>query len=393
MQVQRTRPVTHRKPQRGGFTLIELLVVISIIAVLMSLLLPAIQNAREAARRAQCLSQMRNIAIGLQAHIAATGGRLPYLVTNPGVANSLVVDTDGAAGGGQYGANWAIQLLPYIEQQSLFDRMTLNPNPAAAIAGHPDNPTVLAQTVNIKVYTCPDDPDAESGGTLSFVVNGGFTSSTFWTNNAVASAANLNSVHWAGADGSGVGYDWSFNGYTGATRDDIEVTRATGAFFQELNNSGYRSTIDRFKDGTSHTIVLSENLQATSWNSPVIDEMAFVVPIAGDDFEMASNASTQNGMGPDAATPPLKSEALDYNATGISFGADPFKEARINDDLGTAVEGNRPRPSSLHPNVVNVFFGDGNGRSLSNNIDDTVYLRLVTSGGERFGQNILSDSF
>jgi prepilin-type N-terminal cleavage/methylation domain-containing protein len=391
MQVQRTRPVHHRKPQRGGFTLIELLVVISIIAVLMSLLLPAIQNAREAARRAQCLSQMRNVSTAFHSYSTANNGRLPYLVTNPGVANALVVDTDGVVGGGQYGANWAIQLLPFNEQQGLFDRMTLNPNPAAAIAGHPDNPAVLAQSVNIQVYTCPDDPDAEVGGTLSFVVNGGYTSQTFWTNNAIDTTNNLNSVHWVGVDGSGVGYDFAFNSLGTLTDDDLDVMQATGVFFQEGNNSGYRTTLDRIKDGTSNTILISENLQATSWESPVIDAMAFVVPFAGDNYEIAANDGTVNGLGPDDSG--QKNEALDTNFNGISFAAAPFSQAKINADLGTALEGNRPRPSSLHPNVVNVFFGDGSGRSLSNNIDDSVYIRLVSSSGERFGQNILGNTY
>ena len=393
MQVQRTRPVHHRKPQRGGFTLIELLVVISIIAVLMSLLLPAIQNAREAARRAQCLSQMRNVSTALHSYSTANNGRLPYLVTNPGVANGLVVDTDNDAvndGTGEYGANWAIQLLPFVEQQGLFDRMTLNPNPASTVAGHPDNPAVLASTVNIQVYTCPDDPDAEVGGNLSFIVNGGYTSTTFWTDNAIDTAAALNTVHWVGVNGSGVGYDFAFNGLGTITDDDQDVMQATGVFFQEGNNSGYRTTLDRLKDGTSNTILISENLQATSWETPVIDAMSFVVPFAGDGYEIEANESVENGLGPDGGS---KSEALDTNVLGVNFGVTPFEQARVNADLGTALEGNRPRPSSLHPNVVNVFFGDGSGRSLSNNIDDSVYIRLVSASGERFGQNILGNTY
>jgi prepilin-type processing-associated H-X9-DG protein len=68
-----------------------------------------------------------------------------------------------------------------------------------------------------------------------------------------------------------------------------------------------------------------------------------------------------------------------------------FRDALINGDP-SAAEGTRPRPSSLHPQVVNVFFGDGHGQTISDTVDITVYVRLVSSRGERFGQAILGSS-
>ena len=77
--MQRTRSVV-RSPRRAGFTLIELLVVISIIATLAALILPGVQNAREAARRTQCINNLRNIGLAVQNAASGTGS-LPYLTT------------------------------------------------------------------------------------------------------------------------------------------------------------------------------------------------------------------------------------------------------------------------------------------------------------------------
>ncbi len=109
-------------PKRG-FTLVELLVVIAIIGVLVALLLPAIQAAREAARRTQCINQLRQMGIALQNHVDAqkvfpTGGNLPnpriedYVggtLTNPGVPN----------GPNKQGLGAFYQMLPYLEQNAV----------------------------------------------------------------------------------------------------------------------------------------------------------------------------------------------------------------------------------------------------------------------------------
>jgi prepilin-type N-terminal cleavage/methylation domain-containing protein/prepilin-type processing-associated H-X9-DG protein len=396
MHVTRIR----RQPQRrrSGFTLIELLVVISIIAVLMALLLPGIQNAREAARRLQCESQMRNVSTALHTFATANNGKLPFLLTDWEDPSALHINLGSAASPNFVGANWCVQLLPNLEQQQLFDRLTAPDPPAVG----PDSIVELLKT-GIQVYTCPDDPNAESGGTLSFVANAGLTTRAYWV--GAAGGTPLNNFHTVAGGLSVPGgtvtyaaYDWSFNNYAPGifpvSPDDQDVTQAGGVFFQQAASAGYRARIDSSKDGTANTVVLTENLQSTTWGSPNINNMAYVLPVEGTDNQIASNQTAINGLGPDPGG--QKSAAMRYAPApflGINFTGDfDLSQAKINANPGAA-EGRSPRPGSLHPGVVNVFFADGHGRTVGQNIDDTIWFRLTTSSGQRFGENILSDNF
>ncbi len=109
--------LTHRRPAHG-FTLVELLVVIAIIGVLVALLLPAIQAARESARRTQCINNLRQVGLGCQLFESAT----KYFPTAGGVVLQFTSDDELAKP--IYGfetAGWMYQILPYIEQQALHD--------------------------------------------------------------------------------------------------------------------------------------------------------------------------------------------------------------------------------------------------------------------------------
>ena len=100
--------------KRRGFTLVELLVVIAIIGVLVALLLPAVQAAREAARRMQCSNHLKQIGLGLQ-NYHDTFNAMPYGVRSrtAGVGNWT----------GTYGPSWYVSLLPFVEQKNLSDQM------------------------------------------------------------------------------------------------------------------------------------------------------------------------------------------------------------------------------------------------------------------------------
>src|SRR5262245_63981028 len=103
-----------RCPSRRGFTLIELLVVIAIIAVLIGLLLPAVQQVREAAARLQCKNNLKQIGVAFHNYHAAFG------LFPPGFLSGSAV-TDGEGTGPGWG--WGAYLLPYLEQDNLFRRI------------------------------------------------------------------------------------------------------------------------------------------------------------------------------------------------------------------------------------------------------------------------------
>ena len=109
--------------RKRGFTLIELLVVIAIIAVLIALLLPAVQSAREAARRAQCVNNVKQLLLGLH-NFESANGTFPKGVNEP-YLNGLNYNTGSDALGSDFsepfGPNWAIMILPYIEQATLYN--------------------------------------------------------------------------------------------------------------------------------------------------------------------------------------------------------------------------------------------------------------------------------
>src|SRR5262245_57595937 len=103
---------------KNGFTLVELLVVIAIIGVLVALLLPAVQAAREAARRMSCSNNLKQLGLGVQNYIDAYAA-LPYGTMPPGVGSAELT---------REGWGWGAIILPYIEQGPLFEALGVNQN-------------------------------------------------------------------------------------------------------------------------------------------------------------------------------------------------------------------------------------------------------------------------
>ena len=335
------RDAKDRIAARDGFTLIELLVVIAIIAVLIGLLLPAVQAAREAARRAQCANNLKQIGLAMHVY-AESRGVLPF-GQGPDPVRSW------------YGWSAPAMLLPGLEQAAAYDGLNFD-IPGGSAPGTPENLT--GQNVRVATFLCPSDVDrlATPSGHNNYAGNTGSEPST---NGASPTGVICGSVML------GPGPHWDST--TVRLGDIVDGLGQTAAFCERVKGIGSANDgqaadalsppgsvfrvdgLPRDADGV-HALCT-----ATGPGAPGVG-LSGLYP-----FGSSWHVGTMYGARYNHVMPPNTRSCSGKNTD--------------NDGAHTA--------SSRHPGVVNLLFADGSARAIRGSIGLAVWRALGTrAGGE-----------
>ncbi len=337
-----------RKDVRRGFTLIELLVVIAIIGILMGLLLPAVQAVREAARRTQCLNNLRQLALAVHNYESARR----HFPPSAEFAGYGPINTN---------SSWSIhgRLLPYLEQNNVYDNVNLNVawDDQVAISG-----------LKIPIYSCPSDPHADTPRDVSPKLASPLFPTTY-----------------------------GFNFGTWLIFDPVQNRIGDGMF-----GPNARIKMRDVLDGTSQTLLAADvkarqpygrNVPVVGSTNPPLPDPADVASRVPASFTWCRpNGHTEwpdgrvHHQGFTTTMGPNQKLLLASNSDQVVAGTDIDYTSQQEGSSGTVATYAIITSRSYHPGVVNVVMVDGSTRSVPNTIELAVWRAIGTRASREIHQ-------
>lgn len=340
------------RPRLGlaaGFTLVELLVVIAVIGMLVALLLPAVQSAREAARRNQCLNNLKQLGLGLATFENARGQFPPAYVGDSAARGSQFgVTYPDANMNGPSGFGWGTLILPFVEQQPLYDSFRLD-LPCWAPANAP------AAATRLPLFLCPTATGGSDGFAIETDSGDGrhgvaMTPAIFFSHSHYVTNAGVHQP-W----GRTTAYSSNYDVPEPVTQNNNQLAMIDGPFYRNSHTRAADVT-----DGLSNTVFLGEHTSLLSQKTWV-------------------------GVVPGAATCPrldLTNWPSDCNAAGclvgVHSGPDTHDHPQVIIHAPNNPFGHTDEMYSEHPGGCNVSFGDGSARFIREEINPLIWVALST---------------
>ena len=339
-----------RSTRRAGFTLVELLVVIAIIDILVALLLPAVQSAREAARRTQCLSNIKNIGLALHNFHDVYGSFPPAMEYQ-----RTSIELNGISDNSEFGPNWMIRILPFMEEQPLFDSFVFQDNSGNTVfVSDPLNE--IPRGTEIQSYACPSDPAVAEwyGDTQNATPEG--------ANWARGSYAANSSLLYLGFENLSL-EPWPKKKFSGPANGEMwredNTDFSVGVISKGVMGCNLALAMRQISDGTSNTVLVTEVRAGVNsrdrrgvWAMGDVGASSIWGHALGD------------ATGPNSCNPAADNIA---DAAAIRQETDDLALQRECMFVGTGLPQAAPR--STHPGGLHVCFADASGRFLTDDID------------------------